>query len=267
MSKFLVKLSLTVIMMVSVCVAFGQTKTITGTVTDSAGAPLSGASVTIKGTSIGASTNANGRFSLNSTRSDGTIIVSYAGYKTQEVAFAGTGELKVQLTQEIKAGEEVIVIGYGTRKREAISGSVASISSKDIGNTHAGSQVSNTLAGKLPGLSFRQADGRPGAAAGLQIRNFGPALYVIDGVQSDENSFNSLNGEDIESISILKDASAAVYGLRGANGVVLVTTKKESWVKNPPSLLTFLMAFRICSGLQKCLPAPMTICVTKLRAR
>ena len=117
-------------------------------------------------------------------------------------------------------------MGYGSQKKESLTGAIATVTSKDIDRVHGGSTVSTTLAGKLPGVTFRQGEGRPGASASIQIRNMGTPLYVIDGIQQDEGQFNNLAPNDVESITVLKDASAAIYGVRAANGVVVVTTKK-----------------------------------------
>ncbi|MEJ7828017.1 MAG: SusC/RagA family TonB-linked outer membrane protein, partial [Segetibacter sp.] len=121
---------------------------------------------------------------------------------------------------------EVIVTGYGTQKKESLTGAISTVTAKDLDRVHGGSTVSSGLAGKLPGVSFRMPDGRPGASANIQIRNMGNPLYVIDGIQQDAGQFNNLAPNDIESITVLKDASAAIYGVRAANGVVVVTTKK-----------------------------------------
>jgi TonB-dependent SusC/RagA subfamily outer membrane receptor len=116
-------------------------------------------------------------------------------------------------------------VGYGVRKKESVTGAISGVTSEDMERVHS-STVSGALAGKLAGVSFRQTDGRPGSGANVQIRNMGEPLFVIDGFQKDVGTFNNLSANDIESISILKDASASVYGSRGANGVVLVTTKR-----------------------------------------
>ncbi len=117
-------------------------------------------------------------------------------------------------------------------KKGSLTGSIATVTSKDLDRVHGGSTVSTGLAGKLAGVTFRMPEGRPGASANIQIRNMGTPLYVIDGIQQDEGQFNNLAPNDIESISVLKDASAAIYGVRAANGVVVVTTKKGSTGRN-----------------------------------
>jgi len=125
-----------------------------------------------------------------------------------------------------------VVVGYGSRKKESLTGAISSVTAKDLDRVHGGSTVSTGLAGKIPGLTFRMPDGRPGASANIQIRNMGTPLYVIDGIQQDAGQFNNLAPNDVESITILKDASAAIYGVRAANGVVVVTTKKGATGRN-----------------------------------
>ena len=132
----------------------------------------------------------------------------------------------VALEQSKRELDEVVVIGYGSRKKESLTGAISSVTAKDLDRVHGGSTVSSGLAGKLPGVTFRMPDGRPGASANIQIRNMGNPLYVIDGIQQDAGQFNNLAPNDIESITVLKDASAAIYGVRAANGVVVVTTKQ-----------------------------------------
>src|SRR5690625_2750992 len=127
------------------------------------------------------------------------------------------------------SGEELVVVGYGVQECASVTGSVANVQARDLERVPA-TTASAALAGKLPGLSFKQADGRPGGSANIQIRNMGTPLFVIDGIQKDQGQFNNLAPGDIESITILKDASAAVYGSRAANGVIVVTTKDRKSV-------------------------------------
>jgi TonB-dependent SusC/RagA subfamily outer membrane receptor len=181
--------------------------------------------VLVKGTTNGTTTDVNGNFSLPAPAGgNGTLVVSFVGFLTQEVAINNRTTLNVKLAPDVKALEEVVVVGYGTKTKESITGAVAAVTSKDLERVKA-STVSAALAGKLPGVSFRMPDGRPGSGANIQIRNMGSPLYVIDGVQQDGGQFNNLSPNDIESITILKDGAAAIYGSRGANGVVVVTTK------------------------------------------
>lgn len=198
-----------------------------GTVTDNNGNALVGVTVVIKGTSIGTRTDEKGVFALAipDKVTHPVLVFSYIGYLTQEVPVSGKTNINVVLKEDIKSLNQVVVVGYGTQKKESLTGAISSVTNADIERVHAAT-VSGMLAGKLPGLSFRQPDGRPGASAMLQIRNMGTPLFVIDGIQKDEGQFNNISPNDIESITILKDASAAIYGVRAANGVVVVTTKK-----------------------------------------
>ena len=199
---------------------------VTGTVTDEKGETVVGASIKVKGTNTGVTTDGNGKFKIQVNDKNATLIFIYVGYANQEVALAGRTQINVSLKPSNNDLSEVIVVGYNTQKKEAITGAISSISSKDLEKVHGGSTVSTGLAGKLPGVSFRMPDGRPGASANIQIRNMGNPLYVIDGIQQDAGQFNNISPNDIESISVLKDASAAIYGSRASNGVILVTTKR-----------------------------------------
>lgn len=203
-----------------------EQSTVTGTVTDEKGETVVGASIKIKGTSTGATTDAEGKFKIQVADKNATLIFIYVGYVNQEIALAGRSQVNVKLKPSNNDLSEVVVVGYNTQKKEAITGAISSISSKDLEKVHGGSTVSTGLAGKLPGVSFRMPDGRPGSSANIQIRNMGNPLYVIDGIQQDAGQFNNISPNDIETISVLKDASAAIYGSRAANGVILVTTKR-----------------------------------------
>ncbi|MCX2477708.1 TonB-dependent receptor [Pedobacter sp. MC2016-15] len=203
-----------------------EKNTITGTVSDEKGGPLPGVSVKVKNSAAGATTDASGKFSLNVPSKNVILQFIYVGFIGQDVALNGRSSVSVQLKEGNENLQEVVVTGYGSQKKESITGSIASVTSKDIGRVHGGATVSTALAGKIPGVTFKMADGRPGATANIQIRNMGSPLYVIDGIQQDAGQFNNLSSNDIESISVLKDASAAIYGVRAANGVVVVTTKK-----------------------------------------
>lgn len=212
-------------------------RTLTGTVTEESGGGLPGVSVILKGTQTGANTDAAGKFSINAPDGSATLVFSFVGFISKEVAVtAGQTTVNITLEVDTKALEEVVVVGYGTQKRESLTGAIAIVTSKDLDRVHGGSTVSSGLAGKIPGVTFRMPDGRPGAGAQIQIRNMGDPLYVIDGIQQDAGQFNNLAPNDVESITILKDASAAIYGVRAANGVVVVTTKRGKTGKNTVSL-------------------------------
>lgn len=200
-----------------------QKSKVTGVVLDAHGEPIIGANVVEKGTTNGTITDLDGHYSLEVSSSRSILHISYIGYNTQDVSVAGKSELTTSLLEDSQTLEEVVVVGYGVQKRASITGSVASLQAKDIATVKT-ANVTNALAGKLPGLRAVQRSGAPGDdAASVDIRGFGNALVIVDGIERD---FTQLDANDIESISILKDASAAVYGFKGANGVILVTTKK-----------------------------------------
>jgi TonB-linked SusC/RagA family outer membrane protein len=207
--------------------ATAQTKfKVSGNVADSAGGPLAQVTVIEKGTRNSTMTNADGNFSLSVNNESAVLIFSYVGFIPKEIDVAGKANISTRLDKDRTDLGEVIVVGYGTKRKESVTGAISTVTANDIGRVHGASTVSATLAGKLAGVSFRMPDGRPGASANIQIRNMGNPLYVIDGIQQDAGQFNNLAPNDIESITVLKDASAAIYGVRAANGVVVVTTKK-----------------------------------------
>ncbi|WP_289063735.1 TonB-dependent receptor [uncultured Zobellia sp.] len=203
---------------------------ITGTVSDSNG-PLPGANVIVKGTNTGAQADFDGNFILNNVESNATLVFSYVGFKTKEVALNGQTVIKVTLEEDAEFLDEVVVVGYGTQKKSDLTGAVAVVKGEKV-NIAPTPSLTQNLSGKLPGVITRQTTGQPGADAGeFLIRGkstFGnnSALILVDGV---ERSIDRIDPNAIESITILKDAaSAAIYGARAANGVVLVTTKRGS---------------------------------------
>jgi TonB-linked SusC/RagA family outer membrane protein len=202
--------------------AFAQTKTITGIVSDNAG-PLPGVSVSIKGTTTGIVTDVNGKYSLN-VASGQTLLFSFLGYTPQEVVINTQQTLNIKMAQSSSSLNEVVVVGYGTQKKVTVTGSVASVSASEIVNTK-NENVLNSLTGKVAGLRVVQNSAEPGSFDNsISIRGFDPPLVIIDGVPRD--NITRLDPNDIESVSVLKDASAAIYGVRAANGVILVTTKR-----------------------------------------
>lgn len=202
-------------------------KTISGRITDSAGEPLVGAVVKLEGTDVYALSDADGYYSLAAPRETGkTIVVTYIGFVEQRLSLKAVkdGRLDIVMVDDAAQVDEVVVLGYGSMKKVSLSSAITNIGAKDLART-AAINTSGALAGKIAGINSRQSDGRPGAYTSIKIRNMGTPLYVVDGVQMDEGQFNNIDFNDIESISVLKDASAAIYGVRAANGVVVVTTK------------------------------------------
>lgn len=208
-----------------------QTGVITGKVTDRTGAPLPGVTVVVKETSTGTITDGNGNYSLSNIPANSTLVFSFVGMRMQEVIIGTQTIINVSLQEETFGIDEVVAIGYGTQRKRDITGAVGSISSNDLINAPA-SNASQILQGRIAGVMVTPESGAPGSAVNVRIRGIGTVnnndpLYVIDGMPS--NTMSNINPLDIESIEILKDASAsAIYGARAANGVVLITTKKGS---------------------------------------
>ncbi|MGV8962463.1 MAG: SusC/RagA family TonB-linked outer membrane protein [Candidatus Saccharimonadaceae bacterium] len=204
-----------------------QRKTITGTITDLTGEAIIGANIIEKGTTNGTVTDIDGNFSLN-TISNAVLKISYIGYLEQEVSTQGKNTINVILKEDTKTLEEVVVVGYGVQKKVNLTGAVASVQSKEIVTTK-NENAQNMITGKIPGVRVTQKTSEPGSYNNnFDIRGMGSPLIIIDGIPRGNSDFQRLDPNDIENISVLKDASAAIYGVRAANGVVLVTTKKGS---------------------------------------
>lgn len=210
--------------------SINQEKMVTGTVRDVAGNPLIGVSVQVKGTSNGVVTDLDGKFSITVSVGD-VLIFSYVGMVTREISTDGIEFLNVKMEEDAAALDEVVVIGYGTVKKSNLSGAVSSVSGDDIQKLPS-ANLSQALQGNISGLYTLQSDRSPGASVSLNIRgnnsfSGGSPLFIVDGFPIASNGgLNSINPNDIESISVLKDASStAIYGARAANGVVLITTK------------------------------------------
>ena len=200
-----------------------QGNKVTGKVTDTSGASLPGVAVVVKGTTIGVVTDNSGIYSLSNISENATLQFSFVGMKTQEILVGGKSTINVTLVEEAIGIDEVVAIGYGTQKKATSTGSVSQIEGKIISNIQT-ANISQTLVGRLPGIVAVQNSGEPGGDnARINIRGWGNALIIVDGVEQD---YNQLNANEIETFSILKDASAAIYGARAANGVILVTTKR-----------------------------------------
>ncbi len=219
-----------IIFQVMASVAMAQTKTISGVVRNARSEPLPGVSVTVKGTNTGTSTTNEGRFSISVPDANATLVFSYVGFADQEFALKGRGTVDIQLEEEeARKLNEVVVVGYGTQRKATSTGSVSSIRGKEIVQSPA-TNVSNSLVGRLPGLVAIQPSGEPGYdGSTLRIRgantlNDNSVLVVIDGVAG--RSLERIDPNSIETVTILKDASAAIYGSQAANGVILITTKR-----------------------------------------
>ncbi|GGZ36362.1 SusC/RagA family TonB-linked outer membrane protein [Echinicola pacifica] len=212
--------------------AYGQGREVTGTVISAEDKlPLPGVSVLIEGTTRGTVTDLDGKFSINLNQGDAVLTLSFIGFETQNVAVGNKNEISVTLQMDMQSMDEVIVVGYGEQKKETITGAVAAVKGADLAKSPA-TNISNSIAGRMSGVVAVNRSGEPGNdGSGLRIRGSNTlgnndALIVIDGIPARAGGFERLNPNDIESISVLKDASAAIYGSRAANGVILVTTKR-----------------------------------------
>ena len=202
-----------------------STIAVKGVVLDAAGLPIIGANVIEKGNgSNGAITDINGEFSFNVPQ-NATLLISYIGYATQEAKAIKNKILKIVLIEDSEILDAVVVVGYGMQKKANVTGSIAMTEGKELMRAPV-ANLTNSLTGRLPGIRTLNSSGEPGYnGADMDIRGFGAPLVIVDGVPGD---FSQIDANEIENISILKDASAAVYGIQAANGVVLVTTKRGS---------------------------------------
>ena len=218
------------IFMFSICALFAcaisshAQSLVKGTVTDGIGEPLPGVSVVVKGTTNGTITDVNGKYSIQATAKD-ILSFSYVGMSDQEIKVAGQTTINVVMKDDVAALDEVIVVGYGTAKKQSLTGAVSAVKGDELLKAPA-TNVSSLLGGRLPGISSVQVSGEPGDdQATLRVRgSIYNVTYIVDGMP---RSINDIDPNDIESVSVLKDgASAAVYGLKGAGGVIIITTKK-----------------------------------------
>ncbi len=203
-----------------------QGKTVSGKVTDQSGEPIPGASIVMKGTTTGTISDMDGNFTLAGVPGDATLVFSFVGMTTQEIPVGNQSSFNIVMEEGILGLDEVVVVGYGTQKKVNMTGSITSVKTDDLQNIPA-SNLSNTLAGRAPGVTITGTSGLAGASSSIRIRgSFGDPLYVINGVIQDKADFDALDANEVESINFLKDAaSAAIYGSQAGNGVVLVTTK------------------------------------------
>jgi len=199
---------------------------ITGTVIDENQMPIPGVTITVLGTSTGTVTDADGKYSIDAP--DGSSLVfSFIGYTTQTIEIGSQSVIDVTLAEDTQSLDEIVIVGYGTQKKVNLTGAITPVKTDDINDIPA-TNLSNTLAGRAPGVNVTGTSGLSGASSSIRIRgSFGDPLYVIDGIVRDKEAFDALNSNEVDNLSFLKDAaSASIYGSRAGNGVVLVTTKK-----------------------------------------
>ena len=223
-------LSLIALLGGGILLSLAQSKQISGTVTGPDGKPVAGATVMVDGSHVGTTSNGDGSFTITAP-GNGSLVVSFIGYETQKVAIGGKTRINISLKEDTQAIDDVIVVAFGTAKKDAFTGAAKVIKSDDLIKTQS-SNVGDALVGKIAGVQFSSASGRPGSGQKIYVRGYGSMnakndpLWVVDGVPY-EGDINNINAADIESISVLKDAASnALYGSRGANGVIMVTTKR-----------------------------------------
>lgn len=210
--------------------AFAQEKTVKGTITNETGVPVTGATVQVKGTRTGTSTNNNGEFTITAAKG-ATLVISNIGFADKEVQVGDASQITIQLSTASRDIGEVVVVGYGTQRKRDVTGAVVSVSEKALREVPV-ANLQQALIGRAAGLEIQAVGNQPGAGAQIRIRGVrsisgsNEPLFVVDGIPYD-GTLNDINPDDVASIDVLKDASAtAIYGSRGANGVILVTTKK-----------------------------------------
>lgn len=222
---------LTSLLMLFISFSFSQEKTISGNVTDQNGLPLPGVSVIVVGTTVGAQTDFDGNYSINASVGQ-TLRFSYLGQTTVNQVVGVSSSINVQMQDDAEVLEEVVVTGYGSRSKELSTSAVSTVSAETIADFVPSTSLDNILQGQAAGVQVTAANGRPGQTAFVQIRGIGSVnaattpLYVVDGIPVEANFVNNINPGDIETFSILKDAATvSLYGSRGANGVIVITTK------------------------------------------
>ncbi|HCT70208.1 MAG TPA: hypothetical protein DF409_03295, partial [Bacteroidales bacterium] len=222
--------------------AFSQGRPLTGKVTDAGGQGLPGVTVLIKGTATGTTTDINGNYSLN-VENGKTLVFSFMGFVSQEIIYSGQGVINITLAEDSKLLDEVVVVGYGVQRKKDITTAVAVVDDKALKDRPIVT-VAQALQGKAAGVQVTQPSGKPGSGLAVRVRGATSVLagnepaYIVDGIRTTD--INGLNPNDIESMTILKDASAAaIYGAAAANGVVLITTKRGSADKPVISFNTY----------------------------
>lgn len=226
-----------VLMMVLPLSAYAQQRLVQGVVLDNLGEPLIGAGVMVQGTRTGATTDMDGKFSLQASPKD-KLVVSFLGYQDVVIEAASTN-LRVVLQPDANFIEETVVVGYGARKKATVTGAISAVNNKEIAVTK-NENVVNMLSGKIPGVRITQNSSQPGEFNNnIDIRGMGTPLIIVDGIPRDQAYFSRMDSNEIDNVSVLKDASAAIYGVRAANGVILVTTKHGSSATSGKFDITF----------------------------
>ncbi|MEI6575331.1 MAG: TonB-dependent receptor [Bacteroidota bacterium] len=250
-------LLLTLITLLGTSSLFAQkTYDYSGTVSDKTGETLPGVSVVFKGTTIGVSTDIQGKFKLTSTKSEDVLIFSFVGYVKQEVSAKAGVPLKIVLEPSSVVLNEFVVIGYGVQKKSVVTGAISQVKAGDLEHMPV-LRIEQALQGRTTGLTIANSSGQPGASSTVRVRgtttiNNSNPLYVVDGVPVDNGGIDYLNSDDIESIEVLKDAaSAAIYGTRAASGVIIVTTKKGKKAGTSTGPGGFQVSFNSYIGTQK----------------
>lgn len=239
------KLPLVLLLVLSAVSLTLAQRTISGTVTDETGESLIGATVLVKGTTIGTVTDIDGNYSIRVPESNNLLEFSYTGYATQEISIGTTNILNVTMQTDVAQLSEVIVVGYNSVKKSDLTSSITSVSGDKLAAQPIGG-IDNLLQGQSPGLQVVAQNGRPGGAAYVRIRGTGSVnassepLFLVDGIQVTQNDYNAINPNDIQEVTVLKDAAAtAIYGSRASNGVVLITTKKGRRDRKPTISYSF----------------------------
>lgn len=235
---------MTLFMSMLCLVVFAQTRSVSGTVIDSQGEPMIGVNVLVKGTTTGVITDLDGNYTVTDVSENSILVISYIGYIPQEIRVGNQTSINITLMEDAQALDEVVVIGYGVVKKRDLTGSVASVKAGDIEKV-ASSNAMQAMQAKVPGLDLQQSDGQAGASISMTLRGnrsisaSNSPLILVDGVEY--GSTLDINPSDIESMEVLKDASStAIYGTRGANGVIIITTKRGKAGKTQVNLNMFL---------------------------
>ena len=227
----MIKFKVTIIACLMLCMqnVFSQSKTITGLVKDSSGNTLPGVSVVIKGTTKGANTDFEGNYSISDVSPNNELVFSYLGMNSQTILVGDKTKINVILQDNLESLDEIVVVGYGSKKKSLVTGAISSIDSKQI-KSSSNQRVEAVLQGRTSGVTVSSSSGSPGSGAKIRIRGAGSSgnsnpLFIVDGMKA--SSIADIAPSDIANIEILKDAaSAAIYGTEGANGVVIITTKR-----------------------------------------